>query len=229
MSGVLFPKVHVPISSLVDIIKQEQKRREDCRKRLEEKAEFMLKKRLEKIIRVHKFEKAVRKSAKQGKNTVEIPLKKGYRFSCDTSSPYIELRDKKFDIHVSISHNQFLEALEQSLYEEKQIDGNIFVENGEESPISIVSSILIEWEDLQPLPLTLDFLWDPDFKISDVDENESFSDLFKRKGFVPRDGTRLVLTSGRQRIRMNQKVKPFFGKTLIVRPENYDEVEAVDI
>ena len=125
MSGVLFPKVHVPMSSLVDIIKQEQKRREDCRKRLEEKAEFMLKKRLEKIIRVHKFEKAVRKSAKQGKNTVEIPLKKGYRFSCDMSSPYIELRDKKFDIHVSISHNQFLEALEQSLYEEKQIDGNI--------------------------------------------------------------------------------------------------------
>lgn len=229
MSGVLFPKVHVPISSLVDIIKQEQKRREDCRKRLEEKAEFMLKKRLEKIIRVHKFEKAVRKSAKQGKNTVEIPLKKGYRFSCDMSSPYIELRDKKFNIHVSISHNQFLEALEQSLYEEKQIDGNIFVENEEESPISIVSSILIEWEDLQPLPLTLDFLWDPDFKISDVDENESFSDLFKRKGFVPRDGTRLILTSGRQRIRMNQKVKPFFGKTLIVRPENYDEAEAVDI
>ena len=106
MSGVLFPKVHVPISSLVDIIKQEQKRREDCRKRLEEKAEFMLKKRLEKIIRVHKFEKAVRKSAKQGKNTVEIPLKKGYRFSCDMSSPYIELRDKKFNIHVSISRRE---------------------------------------------------------------------------------------------------------------------------
>ena len=229
MSGVLFPKVHVPISSLVDIIKQEQKRREDCRKRLEERAEFMLKKRLEKIIRVHKFEKAVRKSAKQGKNTVEIPLKKGYRFSCDMSSSCIELRDKRFDIHVSISHNQFLEALEQSLYEEKQIQGKIFVENQEESPISIVSSILIEWEDLQPLPVTLDFLWDSGFKISDVDEKESFSDLFKRKGFVPRDGTRLVITIGRQRIRMNQKVKPFFGKTLIVRPENYDESEVVDL
>jgi len=229
MSGVLFPKVDVSVSSFVEIIKKEQKRREDCRKRLEEKAEFMLKKRLEKTIRAHKFEKAVRKSAKQGKNAVEIPLKKGYRFSCDMSSPYIELSDKKFDIHVSISHNQFLEALEQSLYEEKQIEGKIFVENEGDSRISLVSSILIEWEDLQPLPVTLDFLWDSGFKISDVDEKESFSDLFKRKGFVPRDGTRLIITSGRQRIRMNQKVKPFFGKTLIVRPENYDELDVVDL
>ncbi len=229
MSGVIFPKVHVPVKSLVEIIKQEQKRREDCRKRLEQKAEFMLKKRLEKILRVHKFEKAVRNSAKQGKNTVEIPLKKRYRFSCDMSSPYLELRDKKFDIHVSISHNQFLTALEQSLYEEKQIEGNIFVENEEQSPISNVSSLLIEWEDLQPLPVTFDFLWESEFRISDVDEKESFSDLFNRKGFLPRDGTRLVITLDRQRIRMNQKVKPFFGKTLIVRPENYNELEAVDL
>lgn len=42
MSGVLFPKVHVSVSSFVEIIRKEQKRREDCRKRLEEKAEFML-------------------------------------------------------------------------------------------------------------------------------------------------------------------------------------------
>ena len=189
----------------------------------------MLKKRLEKILRVHKIEKAVRNSAKQGKNLVEIPLKKRYRFSCDMSSPYLELRDKKFDIHVSISHNQFLTALEQSLYEEKQIEGNIFVENEEQSPISNVSSLLIEWEDLQPLPVTFDFLWESEFRISDVDEKESFSDLFNRKGFLPRDGTRLVITLDRQRIRMNQKVKPFFGKTLIVRPENYNELEAVDL
>ena len=223
ISEIVFPKIWSP--SLVEIIKQEQKKREDCRNELLKKAESLLKKRLTRMMKAHRFDLAVKRTAKIGKNAVEVPLKKSYQHTSDLSSPYIELRNKKYQIAVSISHNQFIEALELSLFEEEHIAGKISLVKQENSFESVISSVYIQWEDLQPEPITLDFIWDSALELSDVDASETFTDLFKRKGFLPRDGTRLVIKCGRQTIRSNHKVKPFFGRTVTVRPQNYRENE----
>jgi len=219
----MFPKIWSP--SLVDIIKQEQKKREDCRDKLTKKAELVLKKRLTRMMKVHRFDLAVQRAAILGKNSVEVPLKKSYQQAIDLASPYIEQRSKKYQIAVSISHNQFIEALECSLFEEENIDGTVSLVKNDNLHETAISSVFIQWEDLQPKPITFDFIWDSELEISDVDASETFTDLFKRKGYLPRDGTRLVIKCGRQTIRTNQKVKPFFGRTVTVRPQNYRENE----
>ena len=223
ISEIIFPKIWSP--SFVDIIKQEQKKREDCRKNLTKKAELILKKRLTRIMKAHRFDLAVQRAAIVGENSVEVSLKKSYQHTSDLASPYIELRSKKYQITVSISHNQFIEALEFTLFEEENINGTVSLVKQDNSHESVISSVFIQWEDLQPKPITLDFIWDSELEISDVDASETFTDLFKRKGFLPRDGTRLVIKCGRQTIRTNQKVKPFFGRTVTIRPQNYRENE----
>ncbi len=181
------------------------------------------------MMKVHRFDLAVQRAAKLGENSVEVPLKKSYQHTSDLSSPYIEMRSKKYQIAVSISHNQFIEALELSLFEEENINGTVSLVKQHNSHESVISTIFIRWEDLQPKPITLDFIWDSGLELSDVDASETFTDLFKRKGFSPRDGTRLVIKCGRQTIRSNQKVKPFFGRTVTIRPQNHQENQEFEL
>jgi hypothetical protein len=61
--------------------------------------------------------------------------------------------------------------------------------------------------------------------IDDVNEDETFEELFARMGYLPRDGTRLVLKKGRRRVSQQQEVSSFYGTTLTVRPEHYNEME----
>ena len=58
-------------------------------------------------------------------------------------------------------------------------------------------------------------------------EGEMLIQVYKRAVGGPRDGTRLVLKKGRRRVSQQQKVSSFFGTTLTVRPEHYNEREEV--
>ena len=73
-----------------------------------------------------------------------------------------------------------------------------------------------------PSPLTLDFLWDANYTVSEFVENETIGAMIERLDLRPRDGTPLVVRNGRRRVGPNSQVSAYFGKTLTLRPEGIE-------
>ncbi len=82
-----------------------------------------------------------------------------------------------------MSYNQFLDALEDYLFREQGIEGKVLVETDKGTNISNLTRIKLSWESLLSQPVILDFLFDSNIKIDDYDENETFKQLFVRRGF----------------------------------------------
>ena len=225
MSEITFPRIVIKKKGLVDIIEREREKREQSRLKLQSIAQSKLKNKISKLMKTHRFDKEIKKAAEAGKNSIDVKFRKKYVLICDLSEPFIEISRKKRELSVSITFNQYIKTIEDHLFEEENIQGEVIIERDDNSHLTSISGVHIEWSNLIPLPLTLDFIWDPSVLIDEVSEDETFEELFARMGYLPRDGTRLVLKKGRRRVSQQQKVSSFFGTTLTVRPEYYNEME----
>lgn len=225
MNEIAFPSIRLKRKGLVDIIKREREKREQSRLKLQSIAQRELKNKISKLMKTHRFDKKIKNAAKAGKNSIDVKFRKRYILNCDLSEPFIEISQKKRELSVSITFNQYIKSIEDHLFEEENIKGEVLIEKDEDSHLACISGVHIEWVNLTPPPLTLDFIWNPLVLIDDVIEDETFEELFARAGYLPRDGTRLVLRKGRRRVSQQQKVSSFFGTTLTVRPEHYNERE----
>ena len=225
MNEMAFPSIRLKKRGLVDIIEKEQERREQCRLKLQGTAQSKLKNKISMLMKTHRFDRKIKTAAKAGKNSIDVKFRKKYILNCDLSEPFIEVSHKKRELSVSITFNQYIKGIEDHLFEEENIQGEVILEKIDDSSLTCISGVHIEWGSLTPLPLTLDFIWNSSVLIDDVEEDETFEELFERVGYLPRDGTRLVLKKGRRRVSQQQKVSSFFGITLTVRPEDYNEGE----
>ncbi|WP_338172722.1 hypothetical protein [Candidatus Poseidonia alphae] len=225
MNEITFPSILLKKKGLVDIIEREREKREQSRLKLQSIAQNKLKNKISKLMKTHRFDKEIKKAAKAGKNSIDVKFRKKYVLNCDLSEPFIEISNKKRELSVSITFNQYIKSIEDHLFEEENIQGEVLIERDDDSHLTSISGVHIEWSSLTPLPLTLDFIWNPSVLIDEVTEDETFTELFARMGYLPRDGTRLVLKKGRRRVSQQQKVSSFFGTTLTVRPEHYNGME----
>jgi hypothetical protein len=228
MNKLIFPEMFLDTPNFESIVNREKNRREKVRKNFLSKGESMLKQTIIYFISVHSIKKKIAKSAKQGLHEVEIPLKKKFRGNCDLASAFIRFRDDQLNIEVCVSYNQFLDALEDYLFREQGIEGKVLVETDKGTNISNLTRIKLSWENLLSQPVILDFLFDSNVKIDDFDEDETFKQLFVRRGYFPRDGSNLTMRIENRIVSFKTKVSTFSGKKITVRPEHYDE-DAIEL
>ena len=108
------------------------------------------------------------------------------------------------------------------MYQGDHIDGHIVFAKDDDHQAGKAREIFITWEALMPSPLTLDFLWDANYTVSEFVENETIGAMIERLDLRPRDGTPLVVRNGRRRVGPNSQVSTYFGKTLTLRPEGIE-------
>ena len=236
MNQFVFSKFYSKSPEFEPLIQHELSKREQKRKSFLEEAEHIVQNRIEKFVSLHSIRKRISKAAKGGICNLDIPIHRNFKFHCDLSSPYIRLFDKFTNVEFCVSHNQFLDTLEDYLFREDKFNGSIVIETDGRTNVSELIKIELNWEKLHPEPVVFDFLWNNHVSIDDFSENETFQDLFERQGYFPRDQTTLVIENEStlmhvrvsRKIRLNEKVAKYSGSTLKVRPINFQD-EGIDL
>jgi hypothetical protein len=236
MNQFVFSKFYSKSPEFEPLIQHELSKREHQRKSFLEIAERMVQVRIEKFESIHSIRKKISKAAKSGISNLEIPIHKTFRFHCDLSSPYIRLFDKSTNVEFCVSHNQFLDTLEDYLFREDQLNGSIVIETDGRTNLSDFIKIELNWERIHPEPVVFDFIWNHHVSIDDFSENETFEDLFERQGYFPRDQTTMVIEiesnvihlQVARKIRFDEKVAKYSGSKLKVRPMNFQD-EGIDL
>ena len=221
---MIFQSPKPPLSDLdaTDIVRQAKEERQACNDRLSARIEKKLEGRVSSFLKLHKIDYHIRQAANHGLNEVRIPIQPKFRGAFDLSEPIEELCDAQFNIRVMYNHNAFFRALETHVFKEDHIDGHIVFARDDDHQAGKAREIFITWEALMPSPLTLDFLWDANYTVSEFVENETIGAMIERLDLRPRDGTPLVVRNGRRRVGPNSQVSTYYGKTLTLRPEGIE-------
>jgi len=221
---MIFQSPNPPLTDLnaTDIVRQAKEERQACHDRLSARIEKKLEGRIASFLKLHKIEYHIRQAANHGLNEVRIPIQPKFRGAFDLSEPIDELCDAHFNIRVMYNHNAFFKALETHVFREDNIEGHIVFARDDDHQAGKAREIFITWEALMPSPLTLDFLWDANYTVSEFVENETIGGMIERLDLKPRDGTPLVVRNGRRRVGPNSQVSTYYGKTLTLRPEGID-------
>ena len=221
---MIFQSPKPPLTDLnaTDIVRQAKEERQACHDRLSARIEKKLEGRVSSFLKLHKIDYHIRQAANHGLNEVRIPIQPKFRGAFDLSEPIDELCDAQFNIRVMYNHNAFFRALETHVFKEDHIDGHIVFAKDDDHQAGKAREIFITWEALMPSPLTLDFLWDANYTVSEFVENETIGAMIERLDLRPRDGTPLVVRNGRRRVGPNSQVSTYFGKTLTLRPEGIE-------
>ena len=221
---MIFQSPKPPLTDLnaTDIVRQAKEERQACHDRLSARIEKKLEWRVSSFLKLHKIDYHIRQAANHGLNEVRIPIQPKFRGAFDLSEPIEELCDAQFNIRVMYNHNAFFRALETHVFKEDHIDGHIVFARDDDHQAGKAREIFITWEALMPSPLTLDFLWDANYTVSEFVENETIGAMIERLDLRPRDGTPLVVRNGRRRVGPNSQVSTYFGKTLTLRPEGIE-------
>ena len=221
---MIFQSPKPPLTDLnaTDIVRQAKEERQACNDRLSARIEKKLEGRVASFLKLHKIDYHIRQAANHGLNEVRIPIQPKFRGAFDLSEPIEELCDAQFNIRVMYNHNAFFRALETHVFKEDHIDGHIVFARDDDHQAGKAREIFITWEALMPSPLTLDFLWDANYTVSEFVENETIGAMIERLDLRPRDGTPLVVRNGRRRVGPNSQVSTYFGKTLTLRPEGIE-------
>ena len=221
---MIFQSPKPPLTDLnaTDIVRQAKEERQACHDRLSARIEKKLEGRVSSFLKLHKIDYHIRQAANHGLNEVRIPIQPKFRGAFDLSEPIDELCDAQFNIRVMYNHNAFFRALETHVFKEDHIDGHIVFAKDDDHQAGKAREIFITWEALIPSPLTLDFLWDANYTVSEFVENETIGAMIERLDLRPRDGTPLVVRNGRRRVGPNSQVSTYYGKTLTLRPEGIE-------
>ena len=221
---MIFQSPKPPLTDLnaTDIVRQAKEERQACHDRLSARIEKKLEGRVASFLKLHKIDCHIRQAANHGLNEVRIPIQPKFRGAFDLSEPIEELCDAQFNIRVMYNHNAFFRALETHVFKEDHIDGHIVFARDDDHQAGKAREIFITWEALMPSPLTLDFLWDANYTVSEFVENETIGAMIERLDLRPRDGTPLVVRNGRRRVGPNSQVSTYYGKTLTLRPEGIE-------
>ena len=221
---MIFQSPKPPLTDLnaTDIVLQAKEERQACHDRLSARIEKKLEGRVASFLKLHKIDYHIRQAANHGLNEVRIPIQPKFRGAFDLSEPIEELCDAQFNIRVMYNHNAFFRALETHVFKEDHIDGHIVFARDDDHQAGKAREIFITWEALMPSPLTLDFLWDANYTVSEFVENETIGAMIERLDLRPRDGTPLVVRNGRRRVGPNSQVSTYYGKTLTLRPEGIE-------
>lgn len=221
---MIFQTPKPPLTDLnaTDIVRQAKEERQACHDRLSARIEKKLEGRVSSFLKLHKIDYHIRQAANHGLNEVHIPIQPKFRGAFDLSEPIDELCDAQFNIRVMYNHNAFFKALETHVFKEDHIDGHIVFARDDDHQAGKAREIFITWEALMPSPLTLDFLWDANYTVSEFVENETIGAMIERLDLRPRDGTPLVVRNGRRRVGPNSQVSTYYGKTLTLRPEGIE-------
>ena len=221
---MIFQSPKPPLTDLnaTDIVRQAKEERQACNDRLSARIEKKLEGRVASFLKLHKIDYHIRQAANHGLNEVRIPIQPKFRGAFDLSEPIDELCDAQFNIRVMYNHNAFFRALETHVFKEDHIDGHIVFAKDDDHQAGKAREIFITWGALMPSPLTLDFLWDANYTVSEFVENETIGAMIERLDLRPRDGTPLVVRNGRRRVGPNSQVSTYFGKTLTLRPEGIE-------
>ncbi|MBH34561.1 MAG: hypothetical protein CMB74_03820 [Euryarchaeota archaeon] len=221
---MIFQSPKPPLTDLnaTDIVRQAKEERQACHDRLSARIEKKLEGRVSSFLKLHKIDYHIRQAANHGLNEVRISIQPKFRGAFDLSEPIDELCDAQFNIRVMYNHNAFFKALETHVFKEDHIDGHIVFARDDDHQAGKAREIFITWEALMPSPLTLDFLWDANYTVSEFVENETIGAMIERLDLRPRDGTPLVVRNGRRRVGPNSQVSTYFGKTLTLRPEGIE-------
>ena len=221
---MIFQSPKPPLTDLnaTDIVRQAKEERQACHDRLSARIEKKLEGRVSSFLKLHKIDYHIRQAANHGLNEVRIPIQPKFRGAFDLSEPIDELCDAQFNIRVMYNHNAFFRALETHVFKEDHIDGHIVFAKDDDHQAGKAREIFITWGALMPSPLTLDFLWDANYTVSEFVENETIGAMIERLDLRPRDGTPLVVRNGRRRVGPNSQVSTYFGKTLTLRPEGIE-------
>ena len=221
---MIFQSPKPPLTDLnaTDIVRQAKEERQACNDRLSARIEKKLEGRVASFLKLHKIDYHIRQAANHGLNEVRIPIQPKFRGAFDLSEPIEELCDAQFNIRVMYNHNAFFRALETHVFKEDHIDGHIVFAKDDDHQAGTAREIFITWGALMPSPLTLDFLWDANYTVSEFVENETIGAMIERLDLRPRDGTPLVVRNGRRRVGPNSQVSTYFGKTLTLRPEGIE-------
>ncbi len=221
---MIFQSPKSPLTDLnaTDIVRQAKEERQACHDRLSARIEKKLEGRVSSFLKLHKIDYHIRQAANHGLNEVRISIQPKFRGAFDLSEPIDELCDAQFNIRVMYNHNAFFKALETHVFKEDHIDGHIVFARDDDHQAGKAREIFITWEALMPSPLTLDFLWDANYTVSEFVENETIGAMIERLDLRPRDGTPLVVRNGRRRVGPNSQVSTYFGKTLTLRPEGIE-------
>ena len=221
---MIFQSPKPPLTDLnaTDIVRQAKEERQACNDRLSARIEKKLEGRVASFLKLHKIDYHIRQAANHGLNEVRIPIQPKFRGAFDLSEPIDELCDAQFNIRVMYNHNAFFKALETHVFKEDHIDGHIVFARDDDHQAGKAREIFITWEALMPSPLTLDFLWDANYTVSEFVENETIGAMIERLDLRPRDGTPLVVRNGRRRVGPNSQVSTYYGKTLTLRPEGIE-------
>ena len=221
---MIFQSPKPPLTDLnaTDIVRQAKEERQACNDRLSARIEKKLEGRVASFLKLHKIDYHIRQAANHGLNEVRIPIQPKFRGAFDLSEPIEELCDAQFNIRVMYNHNAFFRALETHVFKEDHIDGHIVFAGDDDHQAGKAREIFITWEALMPSPLTLDFLWDANYTVSEFVENETIGAMIERLDLRPRDGTPLVVRNGRRRVGPNSQVSTYYGKTLTLRPEGIE-------
>ena len=221
---MIFQTPKLPLTDLnaTDIVRQAKEERQACHDRLSARIEKKLEGRVSSFLKLHKIDYHIRQAANHGLNEVRIPIQPKFRGAFDLSEPIDELCDAQFNIRVMYNHNAFFKALETHVFKEDHIDGHIVFVRDDDHQAGKAREIFIKWDALMPSPLTLDFLWDANYTVSEFVENETIGAMIERLDLRPRDGTPLVVRNGRRRVGPNSQVSTYFGKTLTLRPEGIE-------
>ena len=221
---MIFQSPKPPLTDLnaTDIVRQAKEERQACNDRLSARIEKKLEGRVASFLKLHKIDYHIRQAANHGLNEVRIPIQPKFRGAFDLSEPIDELCDAQFNIRVMYNHNAFFRALETHVFKEDHIDGHIVFAKDDDHQAGTAREIFITWGALMPSPLTLDFLWDANYTVSEFVENETIGAMIERLDLRPRDGTPLVVRNGRRCVGPNSQVSTYFGKTLTLRPEGIE-------
>lgn len=221
---MIFQTPKPPLTDLnaTDIVRQAKEERQACHDRLSARIEKKLEGRVASFLKLHKIDYHIRQAANHGLNEVRIPIQPKFRGAFDLSEPIEELCDAQFNIRVMYNHNAFFKALETHVFKEDHIEGHIVFARDDDHQAGKAREIFITWEALMPSPLTLDFLWDANYTVSEFVENETIGAMIERLDLRPRDGTPLVVRNGRRRVGPNSQVSTYYGKTLTLRPEGIE-------
>ena len=221
---MIFQSPKPPLTDLKasDIVRQAKEERQACHDRLSARIERKLEGRVASFLKLHKIDHHIRQAANHGLNEVRIPIQPKFRGAFDLSEPIEELCDAQFNIRVMYNHNAFFKALETHVFKEDNINGHIVFARDDDHQAGKAREMYITWEALMPSPLTLDFLWDANYTVSEFVENETIGAMIERLDLKPRDGTPLVVRTGRRRVGPNSHVSTYYGKTLTLRPEGIE-------
>ena len=221
---MIFQTPKPPLTDLnaTDIVRQAKEERQACHDRLSARIEKKLEGRVASFLKLHKIDYHIRQAANHGLNEVRIPIQPKFGGAFDLSEPIEELCDAQFNIRVMYNHNAFFKALETHVFKEDHIEGHIVFARDDDHQAGKAREIFITWEALMPSPLTLDFLWDANYTVSEFVENETIGAMIERLDLRPRDGTPLVVRNGRRRVGPNSQVSTYYGKTLTLRPEGIE-------